>query len=82
LPKPVGTNGQSPDKLDGERGMAWWNALSDEDRRYWLALSLGTSPADAWEYFKRCTKPSSTGPGRSGVPLSGSQAPHPHILRP
>lgn len=39
---------------DGETGMAWWNGLTDEDRSYWMKVSLGTSPAEAWAYFKRC----------------------------
>ncbi len=39
---------------DGVEGMTWWNALSDDDRRFWMLASMGTSPADAWEYHKRC----------------------------
>lgn len=39
---------------DGASGMAWWNDLSDADRRFWMLASMGTSPSDAWEYRKRC----------------------------
>lgn len=38
---------------DAEKGMAWWNDLSESDRLYWLGLSGSASPADAWEWFKR-----------------------------
>jgi hypothetical protein len=39
---------------DPETGMAWWNALSEKDRRYWIREADNTGRAvDAWEAFKR-----------------------------
>lgn len=45
---------------DDERaGMAWWNALTEAERREWLdRASAGgrrwdASPADAWREYKR-----------------------------
>jgi hypothetical protein len=38
---------------DDELGMAWWNNLSEQERRRW-AKAAGTGRAkDAWEAFKR-----------------------------
>lgn len=40
----------SPDEF---AGMAWWNALTEEERAKWLA-QVGTAvPADAWAEYKR-----------------------------
>lgn len=38
---------------DAEKGMAWWNTLSESDRLYWLELANSACPADAWEWFKQ-----------------------------
>lgn len=43
-----------PKRDDSAVGMAWWNAMDDDDRRFWMAASMGASASDAWEYFKRC----------------------------
>jgi hypothetical protein len=43
---------------DDEAGMAWWNALTEQERAKWSAIAGDTGRAkDAWEAFKR---------GRSG----------------
>lgn len=42
---------------DADAGLAWWNALDDAGRRFWMLASTGNSPADAWNYFKRCGAP-------------------------
>jgi hypothetical protein len=40
---------------DEAAGIAWWNGLTEEDRRFWLAAALTATPSVAWEYFKRST---------------------------
>ena len=40
----------SPDDLTG---MAWWNALTEKERRYWMRLAGDTGRAvDAWRAYK------------------------------
>ena len=34
--------------VNGERGMAWWNALTESDRRYWCFAAMTAVPAEAW----------------------------------
>lgn len=41
---------------DEQRGIEWWNALDEADRRFWLAAACSAVPADAWAYFKRATE--------------------------
>ena len=44
------------ERRDAETGMAWWNDLTDEDRRFWMEVAGNTGVAvDAWEAFKRST---------------------------
>jgi hypothetical protein len=39
---------------DDELGIAWWNALSNKERKYWMHLAGDTGRAvDAWRAFKR-----------------------------
>jgi hypothetical protein len=41
-------------KEDGQKGMEWWNGLSDDDRKQWAAKAGNTGrAADAWEAYKR-----------------------------
>lgn len=43
---------------DDERaGMEWWNKLSEQDRAAWLAAARSARPADAWDAYKRASKP-------------------------
>lgn len=51
---------------DAAAGMLWWNTLGDDDRLFWMLASLGTSAAEAWNYFKRC--------GAAGITSSAVQA--------
>ena len=38
---------------DDEAGMAWWNALTEQERAKWSALAGNTGRAvDAWQAFK------------------------------
>ena len=38
---------------DETKGMAWWNGLSDEQRKEWMARAGNTGvAADAWAAFK------------------------------
>jgi hypothetical protein len=48
-PKP-----DQPTTRDDELGMAWWNALSKQERVKWSAIAGNTGrPKDAWEAFRR-----------------------------
>ena len=38
-------------------GMAWWNGLSEADRRYWYLAAMTAVPAQAWKYFRQVTAP-------------------------
>jgi uncharacterized protein YegP (UPF0339 family) len=36
-----------------EQGVVWWNALSEEERAFWLRAAMSAVPADAWAYYQR-----------------------------
>lgn len=36
-------------------GMAWWNALPEADRRFWLLAAGTATPATAWQHYKQLT---------------------------
>ncbi len=38
---------------DDEAGMAWWNALTEAERAYWLAEADTAVPAMAWHVYKQ-----------------------------
>lgn len=38
---------------DEAAGIAWWNALAEADRAFWLRAAMSAVPADAWAYYKR-----------------------------
>lgn len=40
-----------------DAGMAWWNGLSEADRRYWCLAAMTAVPAQAWKYFRLVTAP-------------------------
>ena len=40
-----------------DAGMAWWNSLSEADRRYWCLAAMTAVPAEAWKYFRLVTAP-------------------------
>jgi hypothetical protein len=45
---------QAPMTPDDEIGMAWWNALTKQERAQWSAIAGNTGrPKDAWEAFRR-----------------------------
>ena len=47
---------------DDEAGMAWWNALTEQERAKWSAIAGDTGRAkDAWEAFKRGSAMSGVG---------------------
>lgn len=50
---------------DDVAGMAWWNGLSEADRRYWCLAAMTAVPAQAWQYFRPVTAP------RKSVRVSG-----------
>ena len=37
-------------------GMAWWNGLTEADRRYWCFAATTAVPAETWRYFKSVTR--------------------------
>jgi len=39
------------DETDAREGMTWWNNLTEEMRRYWLATAGSAVPADAWRAY-------------------------------
>lgn len=41
---------------DDRSGMAWWNGLTEADRRYWCFAAMTATPAEAWRYFKNVTQ--------------------------
>lgn len=42
--------------VDDLTGMAWWNGLTQKDRRHWMRLAGDTGRAiDAWRAFKSAT---------------------------
>ena len=46
----------TPEHADDLAGMAWWNALSEQDRRRWTRIAGDTGRAvDAWRAFKAAT---------------------------
>lgn len=36
---------------DEKAGMAWWNALTTDERAQWLHLAKSAAPADAWDVY-------------------------------
>lgn len=47
-------SGGSGRTADEAAGMAWWNALTEDKRRYWMATAGDTGVvADAWSAYKR-----------------------------
>lgn len=41
---------------DAEAGLRWWNALTEQERKYWMERAGNTGvAADAWEAFKHQT---------------------------
>lgn len=47
-------SGGSGRTADETAGMVWWNALTEEERRHWMATAGDTGVvADAWAAYKR-----------------------------
>ena len=40
---------------DAQLGMAWFNALTEIERGFWLHKADTAVPADAWAFFKLST---------------------------
>jgi len=36
-----------------QAGIDWWNALTEQDRRFWMQAAASAVPADAWAEFQR-----------------------------
>lgn len=49
--EPVGGGVFPPEYEDAELGMAWFNQLTESQRRYWLNRADSARPADAWDRF-------------------------------
>ena len=41
---------------DTQAGMDWWDALSEDDRRFWFSAAITATPALAWAYYKRTAR--------------------------
>lgn len=52
------------DRRAAEQGMAWWNAITADDRAYWLRRAASARPVDAYRAYQnavaRC--PATGGP--------------------
>ena len=42
---------------DESAGMEWWNALTEEQRAYWLDAANTAIVAEAWAYHKHVVSP-------------------------
>jgi hypothetical protein len=42
---------------DEMRGIAWWNSLTDTERKAWLARAGSAIPAAAWAAYQRTQAP-------------------------
>ena len=47
---------QKPSTNDDELGMAWWNGLTEQERKRWANLTGTGRAKDAWELFKGATR--------------------------
>jgi hypothetical protein len=36
---------------DPHQGMTWWNAMTEDERSYWLEMTGSARPADAYDAF-------------------------------
>lgn len=41
------------DKDDAQKGMDWWNQLTEQNRAYWMEVAESAVPADAWAAYLR-----------------------------
>lgn len=39
------------EKADPQKGMTWWNAMTETERGHWLKVADSTRPADAYHAF-------------------------------
>lgn len=51
---------------DERAGIAWWNAMTETERAYWLSAAQTPTPAVAWAYYQ-CQQARDSGTDR---PLS------------
>lgn len=63
-------------RADTAAGMAWWNAIDENDRRFWMLASMGQSAADAWSYFKRCNAAGITSSAALATESTNQEANH------
>ena len=38
-------------QADSHQGMTWWNAMTEDERSYWLEMTGSARPADAYDAF-------------------------------
>ena len=58
---PVGEHRTTNEAL----GMAWWNGLTEAERRFWVGRAGTAVPASAWEHYKQEVRPSLSGGSRT-----------------
>ena len=39
------------ERADPQKGMSWWNAMSEAERGHWLKVAASARPADAYHAF-------------------------------
>ena len=65
-----------PITKDDELGVAWWNALTKQERAKWSAIAGNTGRVkDAWEAFKRASLDQNPLPEADEKPVGGSTRP-------
>jgi hypothetical protein len=58
---------QSKPSEDSWPGLTWWNALTENERAYWLKRAESAGQVDAWRAYQRSWREAEAMPGEAGV---------------